>query len=172
MGTFTVLAGDFPKSPLAAVAGNTLRMPQPPSWKMRLGVARWEPFEVVHAAEFASLEVVGQMSGKSFGGAAVAGIAGGLLLGGVGAVAGVLAGGNQDAVTFQLTLRDGRRVLGSAKPVVYQEIVAAEFDCRGQEPPPKVAARPLTRAGIAVRIGVVTAVLVGVYVGVSLLFEL
>lgn len=172
MGTFTVLAGDFPKSPLATVAGTTLRMPRPPSWKMRLGVERWEPFEVVHAAEFASLEVVGQVSGKSFGGAAAAGIAGGLLLGPVGLLAGALAGGNQDAVTFELKLRDGRRVLGSAKPVVYQEIVAAEFEGRGQEPPPKVAARPLTGAGIAVRVGVVAAVLVGVYVGVSMLFDI
>ncbi len=172
MGTFTVLAGDFPKSPLATVVGSTLRMPRPPSWKMRLGLTKWEPFEVVHAAEFAALEVVGQVSGKSFGGAAVAGIAGGLLLGGVGAVAGVLAGGNQDAVTFDLKLRDGRRVLGSANPIVYQEIVAAEFDCRGKEPPPKVEARPLTGAGIAVRVGVVAAVLVGVYVSVSMLFEL
>jgi hypothetical protein len=172
MGTFSVLAGDFPKSPTATVVGETLRMPRPPSWRMLVGVTKWEPFEVVHAAEIASLEVVGQVSGKSFGGAAAAGVAGGLLLGGVGAVAGLLAGGNRDAVTFQLTLLDGRRVLGSAKSAVYQEIMAAEFDCRGQTPPPRVEARPLTRAGLALRVGLVAALLIGVYVGVSILFEM
>ncbi len=172
MGVFSILAGDFPKSALATVTGNALRMPRSPSGQMLVGVARWDPFEVVHAAEFASLEVVGQVTGKSFGGAMAAGIAGGLLLGGVGAVAGLLAGGNQDAVTFELKLRDGRRVLGSAKPAVYREIVAAEFQCRGQVPPPKVEPRPLTRAGIALRVGLVAALFVGAYVGTLMMFEL
>ena len=78
--------------------------------------------------------------------------------------------GNKDAVTFQLTLRDGRKVLGSAKPTAFQEIQTAEFTCRGQEPPPRVEARPpepLTGRGIAVRVGLVALFLGGVYVGAS-----
>jgi len=171
MSTFAVLAGDFPKSPAPQIAGHTLRLPRPAGSPMR-SLSIDSPYEVVHAAEITSLEIVSQASGKSFGGAAAAGIAGGLLLGGVGAIAGVLAGGNKDAVTFQITLRDGRKVLGSAKPTVFQEIQTAEFACRGQEPPPRVEARPpkpLTRRGIAVRVGLVALLLGGVYLGMSVL---
>ena len=175
MATFAILAGDFGKTPSPTIAGQTLRLPKPPhavSWKMLFGVTKWEPVESIHAAEIASLEVVGQASGKSFGGAAAAGIAGDLLLGGIGAVAGVLAGGNKDAVTFQLTLRDGRALLGSAKPTAFQKIQAVEFACRGQEPPPKVEIgppKPVTGKGIAVRVGLVALLLAGVYVGMTIL---
>lgn len=130
MATFTVLAGDFPKFgptvPFPLVEGSTLLLPRAPRklWKV-LELA--SPPEEIHVSQIASLEVVGQASGKSFGGAAFAGLAGGLLLGPVGLVAGALAGGNQDAVTFQLTLRDGRRLLGSAKSVAFQELQAAAF---------------------------------------------
>jgi len=155
MDTFTVLAGDFRKGS-ATLAGRTLRLP---------------PSESVHAAEIASLEAVGQASGKSFGGSAAAGLAGGLLLGPVGLVAGALAGGNKNAVTFQLTLRDGRRVLGSAKPAAFQALQAAEFECRGMEPPPKIEPRPLTGRGIALRVGLVALLLAGTYVGMTYFAE-
>lgn len=170
MATFTILAGDFGKSPAPTIAGQTLRLPKPPGTGMR-SLRVESPYESIHASEITSLEVVAQATGKSFGGAAAAGIVGGLLLGGVGAVAGVLAGGNKDSVTFQLTLRDGRKVIASAKPTAFQEIQTAEFTCRGQEPPPRVEARPpapLTRRGIAVRVGLVALLLGGVYVGVSM----
>jgi hypothetical protein len=169
MATFTVLAGDFPKAPTPLIAGHTIQLPHPAGSTMR-SFRAGSPYESVHAAEIASLEVVGQATGKSFGGAAVAGIAGGLVLGPVGLLAGALAGGNRDAVTFQLTLRDGRRVLGSAKPAAFQALQAAEFECRGQEPPPRVEAKPpepLTWKGIAVRVGVVALLLGGVYVGMT-----
>lgn len=130
MAVFTVLAGDFPTHsqtvPMPAVEGSRLILPRPSRklWKiLELG----SPREELPVSEIASLQVVGQVSGKSFGGAAAAGIVGGLLLGGVGAVAGVLAGGNKNAVTFELTLRDGRRLLGSATPAAFQDIQAAAF---------------------------------------------
>lgn len=173
MATFTVLAGDFPKTPAPLIAGHTLQLPRPAgstTRSFRVG----SPYESVHAAEIASLEVVGQASGKSFGGAAAAGIAGGLVLGPVGLLAGALAGGNRDAVTFQLTLRDGRRVLGSAKPAAFQVLQAAEFTCRGMEPPPRVEARPpepLTWRGVAVRVGLVALLLGGVYAGMTYFAE-
>jgi len=130
MGTFTVLAGDFPKFgptvPYPSVEGSTLLLPRP-SRKLLKVLEVASPREEVPASEVASLAVVGQATGKSFGGAAVAGLAGGLLLGPVGLVAGALAGGNKDAVTFELTLRDGRRLLGSAKSVAFQELQAALF---------------------------------------------
>jgi len=171
MATFTILAGDFGKTPSPILAGQTLRLPKPPGTGMR-SLRVENPHESIHASEIASLEVVAQASGKSFGGAAAAGIAGGLLLGGVGALAGVLAGGNKDSVTFQLTFRDGRKLIGSAKPTAFQAIQTAEFTCRGQEPPPRVEARPpepLTRKGIAVRAGLVALLLGGVYIGMSVL---
>jgi hypothetical protein len=130
MATFTVLAGDFPRYgptiPFPSVEGATLLLPRAPRKLLKvLEVA--SPREEVPASEVASLAVVGQATGKSFGGAAVAGLAGGLPLGPLGLVAGALAGGNQDAVTFELTLRDDRRLLGSAKPAAFQELQAAMF---------------------------------------------
>jgi hypothetical protein len=130
MGTFTVLAGDFPKFgptvPHPSIEGATLLLPRP-SRKLLKVLEVASPREEVPASEVASLEVVGQVSGKSFGGAAVAGLAGGLVLGPVGLVAGALAGGSKDAVSFELTLRDGRRLLGSAKSTAFQELQAALF---------------------------------------------
>jgi hypothetical protein len=168
MATFTVLAGDFPKTPAPVVASPFLLLPR------RLGrvLSMESMHEKIHASEIASLEVVGQATGKSFGGSAAAGLAGGLLLGPVGLVAGALAGGNKDAVTFQLTLRDGRRVLGSAKPTAFQALQAAEFDCRGMEPPPrKPEPPPQTGRGIARRLGLVALLLLGVYVGMTIFSE-
>ena len=117
-GTFNVLAGDF-----AVVNGAT----QFAGGYLYMKVAGKFCREKSPASEILSIEVASQDSAKSFGGAAVAGLAGGLLLGPVGLLAGVMAGGNRSVVTFTLTLRDGRRGLCSADGGTYQQLQAATF---------------------------------------------
>ena len=74
-----------------------------------------------------SLQVASEESSKGFGGAAVAGLAGGLLLGPAGLVAGAMAGGNKKSVTFELRLQDGRGLLGECDPQTYKLLQAAAF---------------------------------------------
>ena len=127
IGSFTVLAGDFDTKPNACrIDGQHLVFPKPPAPARTLRI-QWCSTEKVPTAEIVSLEAVGHESGKSFGGAAAAALAGGLLLGGIGVLAGGLAGGNRDAVTFKLGLRDGRALMGTAKPNVFQMLQAAAF---------------------------------------------
>ena len=120
-GSFTVLAGDFATDKGACqIAGGFLYMKQPGRWLR----------EKIPASEILSIDVASQESAKSFGGAAAAGLAGGLLLGPVGLLAGVMAGGNKSVVTFTMTLRDGRRCLCAAEGGAYQSLQAATFGTR------------------------------------------
>lgn len=115
---FTVLAGDFSaiqlrrKKLLVRRRGFSLRLS---SW------------EKVSLAEVASLDVATEESTKRFGRAAVAALAGGLLLGGAGLVAGAFVGGNKKTVTFELRLADGRGVLATCASQVFQRLRAATF---------------------------------------------
>jgi len=126
-GSFTVLAGNFDTKPNACrIEGNYLVFPKPsePARTLRI---QWKKTEKVPTSEIVALEQIGQDSGKSFVGSAAGAIAGGLLLGGIGIVAGGLAGGNRNAVTFRLALRDGREFMGTAKANVFQMLQAAAF---------------------------------------------
>jgi hypothetical protein len=127
VGRFTVLAGDFDTTPNSCrIDGQHLVFPKPRAAARTLRI-QWKSTERVPTSEIIALEIINQETGKSFGGAAAAAIAGGLLLGGIGALAGGLAGGNRNAVTFKLGLRDGRALLGTAKPNVFQMLQAAAF---------------------------------------------
>ncbi len=116
-GKFTVLAGDFATGPnVHMICGDNLQFQKKdPSWRMMFNA-----HEKVPVSQIASIEVASEETAKSFAGAATAGLAGGLLLGPVGAIAGLLACGNSSSVTFVLTLRDGRRALCTAKSNVFQ----------------------------------------------------
>ena len=67
MGTFTILAGDFGKSPVPTIAGQTFQLPKPPGSGMR-SLPVDTPYESIHASEIASLEVVSQASGNNLWG--------------------------------------------------------------------------------------------------------
>jgi len=122
MYTFSVLGGDFPASVgKCEVQGPFLYFNQP----RRLFRER------VLASELEEVEVLGDGTEKSFGGAAAAGLGGGLLLGGVGAVAGLLAGGNRKTVTFRLAFRDGRSCVCSGRLNVPEELQRARHRGRG-----------------------------------------
>ena len=117
-GSFTVLAGDFSlDSGACQFLGGRLYM------KQRGQFSR----ETLPASSISSLEVAGQGTAKSFGGAAAAGLAGGLLLGPAGLLAGVLAGGNKNMVTFTMALADGRTCLCSADTKTFQAMYTARY---------------------------------------------
>lgn len=86
-------------------------------------------------SEIVALQAVGH-GGQAGAGAAAAC---GLLFGGAGVLAGALAGGSA-SVTFQLRLRDGRELLGSAAPSVFQLLQAAAYDAGVRAPGPEPAA--------------------------------
>ena len=78
--------------------------------------------EDVEACEVASEESV-----KRLGGTVGWGVAGAALLGPVGLLAGLLAGGRGKDVTFILKFSDGNKALCTAKSKYFQEIQAALF---------------------------------------------
>jgi hypothetical protein len=81
--------------------------------------------ERVAPRDILSIELVTQEHVKSMAGKAAWGIAGGLLLGGVGALAGVLAGGEKNQITVLVTHRDGRKALLRGKPDEFYGLLGA-----------------------------------------------
>lgn len=75
--------------------------------------------------EVASIEAVTEENQKKFTGAAALGLAGGIVFGPLGLLAGVLAGGNRKEVCFVATLKDGRQFMATTDVKTYQKILAA-----------------------------------------------
>lgn len=74
-----------------------------------------------------SVELVTEENKKKFMGSAGWGVIGGLALGPVGALAGILVGGNKKEVCFAVTCKNGNKFLAKADPKLYQQFVAASF---------------------------------------------
>jgi len=64
---------------------------------------------------------------KRLGGTVGWGVAGAALLGPVGLLAGLLAGGRGKDVTFVCKFKDGRKFLGTARSKTYTKILATQF---------------------------------------------
>lgn len=75
----------------------------------------------------ASVEVVTEEVGKSFLKSAAVGIAGAVTLGGVGALAGVAAGGNTRQVLFLVKLQSGRQFLAKGDGKIFELLLAASL---------------------------------------------
>lgn len=117
-------AGDFPKQTQLVVAGKKAALSLP--WKSGDGWGTGERV-VLDKSTVADFSVASEESAKKFVRAAGLGIAGGLLLGPVGMVAGALAGGNKKTVTFVLELRDGRRLLATVDRKTYTKLQSVLF---------------------------------------------
>ena len=83
--------------------------------------------EKIPISRIADLELASEESVKRLGGTVGWGIAGGLLLGPVGLLAGLLSGGQGKNVTFVCKLKDGRRFMATAPSKVYTKLSAAVF---------------------------------------------
>ena len=64
---------------------------------------------------------------KKLAGTAGWGITGGILLGPLGAIGGILLGGNKQQVSFACNLSDGRKFIGITDSKTYAKIVASSF---------------------------------------------
>lgn len=78
-------------------------------------------------ADVEACEVASEESVKRLGGTVGWGVAGSVLLGPVGLLAGLLAGGRGKDVTFVIKFRDGKKALCTAKSKHYREIQSALF---------------------------------------------
>lgn len=83
--------------------------------------------ECIKADKIETLEVASEENVKNLGGAVGWGIAGGLLTGGVGLLAGALLGGQGKNVTFICKLKDGRKFMATAKNKDFIKMQAAMF---------------------------------------------
>ncbi|MCP1446679.1 hypothetical protein J3D54_005811 [Pseudomonas sp. GGS8] len=114
MAKIIVLAGDFPQGDGEYHSGTiTLKT----ALKPRLG----KSFSV---SEFKDLTVQNTDCNKNIKSAIGLGLAGALLLGPVGAIAGYLLAGKNTEVTFMATLKDGGKLLAATDCDTFQDISA------------------------------------------------
>ena len=115
-GEFRVLAGDFRQGKHHQFVGDVFLMKGDGFFR-----------EKIRSVEVQDLELATEESVKRLGGTVGWGIVGGALLGPVGLLAGLLAGGRGKDVTFVCTLKDGRKFMATAPAKVYKEILASRF---------------------------------------------
>jgi len=116
-GSFKVLAGDFQKGKGHQFVGGKLIMKIPGKF---FG-------ETISLNQVETVEVASEESVKRIGGTVGWGVAGGILLGPVGLLAGLLAGGRGKDVTFVCKLKDGRKFMATAPSKVFTALSAALF---------------------------------------------
>lgn len=82
---------------------------------------------IYNADEVDTLEIASEENVKRLGGTVGWGVAGAALLGPVGLLAGLLAGGKRKQVTFVVKFTDGRKLLGTASAKGFTKMQAATF---------------------------------------------
>lgn len=87
----------------------------------------FKPQTVDLIADVDNLEVLTEEKVKKLAGTAGWGAAGALLLGPVGAIGGILLGGNKKQVAFAGYLHDGRKFMATTDSKTWQKIQAARF---------------------------------------------
>jgi hypothetical protein len=80
------------------------------------------------AKETENIEQLNEEKVKKLIGTAGWGLAGAALLGPLGAIGGMLLGGNKKEVTFSCYLKDGRKFMATTDGKTWQKILAARFD--------------------------------------------
>jgi len=114
LGQFAVIAGDFRISNDHQFLANQLLMKKPKGWRA----------EKIPLDQVSSVEVASEEDTRTVGRTAGWGIAGALVAGPLGAVAGGILGGKKNTVTFICKLKDGRRFVGVMKKKQYQNLAA------------------------------------------------
>ena len=116
-GTFEIHAGDFKKGKHHQYLKNKFIMKSDGKFIR----------EDILATEVEEIEVASEESVKKFGGTVGWGVAGAVLLGPVGLLAGLLAGGKGKNVTFICKFKDGRKFMATASSKIYTQIAATQF---------------------------------------------
>lgn len=122
-GQIEVLAGDFKASKNGQFAKGFL-----------LPVSGSMTRESISAKSMTELTVATEESVKRIGGTVGWGLVGGAALGGLGLLAGLIAGGQGKDVIFVCQFDDGRKLLGRTDSKTYQKMQAAFFDKDKPEP--------------------------------------
>lgn len=117
---FEIHAGDFKTG-----KGHGFQPGKPGTLLLNVKGKFWP--EKIGADQIEELETASEESVKRLGGTVGWGIAGGVLLGPVGLLAGLLAGGRGKDVTFVCKLKDGRKFMATAPSDVFTQITAARF---------------------------------------------
>jgi len=84
--------------------------------------------EHIHRNKIASIDIATEETVKRLGGALKWGLAGSMMLGPAGLLAGLLLGGKGKDIIFIVKFKDGRQLLASSDSKTYTEIQAAAFD--------------------------------------------
>jgi hypothetical protein len=93
-------------------------------WEYNMG-ALWSAFDQVNLmGEIKSIQLQTEESVKRLPETAAWGLAGGLVFGPLGALAGVVLGGNRKNVCALCELKDGRKFLATMDQKVYQDMLA------------------------------------------------
>ena len=117
MGAITVHAGDYAKGGRHALNFGTLFMYEE---------GRSTPISI-HLSSLETVEIASEASVKRLGGTVGWGVAGAVLLGPAGMLAGLLLGGRAKEVTFVARFRDGSKFLGTTDPKTFTKLQAAAF---------------------------------------------
>jgi len=116
-----VLAGDF--YPVLGFSYNSFNGER---FHLATDEHKWKG-EKIPATELAELSIASEESVKKMGGAIGLGLAGGVLFGPLGLIAGALAGGRKKEVTFIARFRDGRKLLGVCEQKTFAKMQAVVF---------------------------------------------
>lgn len=111
MATINVLSGDFLQGD-GDYRHGTFRLPTltHPSTGVEVKVSAFKRLEMATQDSITNRDAIGY------------GIAGAMLLGPVGAIAGYLMAGKETEVTFIATLKDGRKLMAATDSATYQDI--------------------------------------------------
>lgn len=114
----TVHAGDFPKGK-GSIGFGQITFP----WRPGDGFTG----ETISVKELEAVEIATDETVKKVAGTVGWGVAGAVILGPVGLLAGLLLGGRKTDVTFVARFKDGRKFLGTAESKAYKALLAAVF---------------------------------------------
>ena len=125
MVTITIHAGDFGEChAICSPSGWGGSGP----WEMRVFTKKGRFWgEKIPFSELETVEVASEESVKSIRGTIGWGIAGGVLLGPAGLLAGLLLGGKEKEVTFVARFKDGRKMLATTDNETFTKLMAAVF---------------------------------------------
>ncbi|MFN3474053.1 MAG: hypothetical protein ACK4ZW_08415 [Blastomonas sp.] len=93
---------------------------------LALPKGNWQ-FEGVPLNQIASVDIATEESVKRVGGTVGWGVAGAVVLGPIGLLAGLLIGGRGKDVTFVAVLKDGRKMLATTDAKTFTRLQAAVF---------------------------------------------
>lgn len=111
-----IIAGDFPKGSIITKVFSVITLT--PSGK-------FTGMNITN--QIKNVEIITEESKKKFVGAAGWGLVGAVALGPLGAIAGILAGGNKKEILVACELKDGKKFIATVDSKLYQSMLSASY---------------------------------------------